>query len=195
MRIGIARALLVALAGLWLGGCSASGNFANPFESKRSDAQAHAPASAYAPPNDDNVATGSIPAALGAQAPADQASDEVGLGKQAYRANNFILSETHFRRATEVEPRHLEAWLGLAATYDRLRRFDLADHAYERSIAIGGATPAILNNQGYSYMLRGDPKQAQAKLMEAKRKDPRNGYVLSNLQMLEEGRRKGKPVQ
>ncbi len=74
----------------------------------------------------------------------------------------------------------------MAASYDRLRRFDLADRAYDQAIGIVGPTVEILNNQGYSYMLRGDYKRARAKLTAAQRKDPRNKYVQNNLQLLEE---------
>lgn len=88
-----------------------------------------------------------------------------------------------------------EPWLGLAASYDRLRRFDLADRAYAQAVRILGPTVEILNNQGYSYMLRGDYKRAHAALAAAKRKDPTNKYVQNNLHLLEESYRKGKAIQ
>ena len=87
---------------------------------------------------------------------------------------------------SRLHPRDAEAWLGLAASYDRLRRFDLADRAYAEAIKIVGATVEILNNQGYSYMLRGDYKRARAKLLLADRKDPGNKFVANNLQLLAE---------
>ena len=40
-------------------------------------------------------------------------NDELSLGKKMYRANNFGMAETHFRRAVELHPRDAEAWLGL----------------------------------------------------------------------------------
>ncbi len=83
-------------------------------------------------------------------------NDDLSLGKKYFRAANFGLAETHFRRAVELHPRDPEAWVGLAASYDRLRRFDLADRAYDQAMKIVGPTPEILNNKGYSYMLRGD---------------------------------------
>ena len=84
---------------------------------------------------------------------------------------------------------------GLAASYDRLRRFDLADRAYGQAIGILGPTTEILNNQGYSYMLRGDYKRAREKLDAAQRKDPGNKYVQNNLQLLEDSYRNGKAIQ
>ncbi len=121
--------------------------------------------------------------------------DELSLGKKHYRANDFGLAEKHFRKAVETHPRDAEAWLGLAASYDRLRRFDLADRAYSQAVGILGPTVEILNNQGYSYMLRGDYKRAHATLAAAQRKDPTNKYVQNNLRLLEESYRKGKAVQ
>ncbi len=92
-------------------------------------------------------------------------------------------------------PRDAEAWLGLAASYDRLRRFDLADRAYVEAIRIVGPTPEILNNQGFSYMLRGDYARAYKKLQEAYAKDPANPYVHANIQLLQESYREGKAIQ
>jgi Flp pilus assembly protein TadD len=122
-------------------------------------------------------------------------NDALSLGKKQYRANNFGLAEKYFRHAAELHPRDAEAWLGLAASYDRLRRFDLADRAYNQAIGILGPTTEILNNQGYSYMLRGDYKRAREKLDAAQRRDPGNKYVQNNMQLLEDSYRKGKAIQ
>jgi Flp pilus assembly protein TadD len=54
----------------------------------------------------------------------------LSLGKKYFRTINCGLAEKHFRAAVEKHPRDAEAWIGLAASYDRLRRFDLADRAY-----------------------------------------------------------------
>ncbi len=40
------------------------------------------------------------------------------------------------------------AWIGLAASYDRLGRFDLADLAYRHAIWLEGENYIILNNRG-----------------------------------------------
>ena len=68
------------------------------------------------------------------------------------------------------------------------KRFDLADRAYAQAIRLVGATPEILNNQGFSYMLRGDYGRARATLLAAQAKDPANPYIQNNLQMLDEAR-------
>jgi len=73
-------------------------------------------------------------------------NDDPQLGKKYFRNNNFGLAEKSFRSAAEKHPRDAEAWVGLAASYDRLHRFDLADRAYQEAIRIVGPTPEILNN-------------------------------------------------
>jgi Tfp pilus assembly protein PilF len=206
MLIGIARGLIVAIAGLWLAGCSTSTSVSDLLKSIKPNTDALAPqeaAEASEPSRVvDQTPTGSVTAPLGAPVTTakpgllgSDPNDELSLGKKHYRANDFGLAEKHFRRAVETHPRDAEAWLGLAASYDRLRRFDLADRAYGQAIGIVGPTITILNNQGYSYMLRGDYKRARAALAVAQRKDPTNKYVQNNLRLLEESYRKGKAVE
>ena len=120
------------------------------------------------------------------------AKDDVSLGKQYYRTGNFGLAERHFRAAAEAQPRNPEAWLGLAAAYDELRRFDLADRAYAQAIRIVGERVEIINNQGYSYILRGDYKRARERLMLASVKAPDDPHVQANMQLL--AKRSGRPV-
>ena len=76
-----------------------------------------------------------------------------------------------------------------------MRRFELADRAYSQAIRILGPTPEILNNQGYSYMLRGDYTRAHATLLMALRKDPDNQFVENNLRLLDASVRTGKAIQ
>src|SRR4029077_708697 len=58
-------------------------------------------------------------------------SDEPArLGVENFNRGNYGLAERYFRDAVEKAPRDLTAWIGLAASYDRLARFDLADRAY-----------------------------------------------------------------
>jgi Flp pilus assembly protein TadD len=128
-------------------------------------------------------ATGTV---AGAEVLGEDPKDDLGLGKKHYREQNYGLAEKHFRRAVEAQPNAAEAWVGLAASYDRLRRFDLADRAYAQATALLGPTPEILNNEGFSFMLRGDYKTARKKLLAAQIKDPDSKYIQNNLALLEE---------
>ncbi len=113
------------------------------------------------------------------------ASDEpLRHGFRHFYAGDFGLAQQHFQKAVEDTPRDATAWVGLAASYDRLRRFDLADQAYEQAIALNGQTIQILNNQGYSRLLRGDLRGARQKFLAAYEMDPENATIQNNLELL-----------
>lgn len=204
MRIVAARSILfAAFLALPLAGCKTDGSFdlfgsfeqpapnanvafdqppapqANSFEEQE---LSPAPVAAQQPVYNNPLNNTPRGEALTGNNPAD----DIKLGKKHYREQNFGLAERHFRRAVEAAPQNAEAWMGLAASYDKLRRFDLADRAYSQAIAIRGATPELLNNQGYSYILRGDYKNARVKLAAARAKDPNNKYIQNNIDLLDD---------
>lgn len=109
----------------------------------------------------------------------------IDLGKAHFKNGDYGLSEKHFRKAAEKQPNNGKAWIGLAASYDRLHRFKLADRAYKQAVRIEGKTPAIMNNWGYSKLLRGDLGQARKYLRLAYAKDPKNQHVNNNLALLD----------
>jgi tetratricopeptide (TPR) repeat protein len=117
-------------------------------------------------------------------------SDEpVRMGIEQFGRGNYGLSERYFRDAVEKAPKDATAWIGLAASYDRLRRFDLADRAYGQAIKLVGETVQLLNNQGYSYMLRGDLQRARQKFYKAYELNPGNPTILNNLELLNGSRK------
>lgn len=136
---------------------------------------------------DHDLTTASVPAAAAphqAAKPLDEVKDDLALGKEHYRATNYGLAELHFRRATEARG-DAEAWLGLAAAYDQLRRFELADRAYRHVLKLTGPTPELLNNRGYSYLLRGDIRRASQDLSAAAAGAPENERIRNNLKALD----------
>ena len=115
-------------------------------------------------------------------------SDEpIRLGAQHFKEGSYGLAQRYFLDAGEKAPRDAAAWIGLAASYDRLARFDLADRTYRAAIKLDGETTQILNNEGYSYMLRGDLAKARAKFLSAQRRDPDNPAIINNLALLDGG--------
>ena len=126
-------------------------------------------------------ATGSLPPLSDAR-PQDQPLE---LAKRHFAKSDYGLAERYFRAAVEANAKSSEAWLGLAASYDRLRRFDLAERAYRQVLALEGRSPTVLNNLGYHHMLRGNLKLARTYLSEAARKDPGNPQIQGNLYLLE----------
>lgn len=189
MRKGMPRTLVIGALGFWLAGCSAMTSQQSEGLTPKADGTE---AYAAAPAEPDSTET---PAEANAGLLGSNSLDDLGEGKKYFRAGNYGMAERYFRRAVELHPKDAESWIGLAAAYDRLRRFDLADRAYNEAIRIVGPTVEILNNQGYSYMLRGDNKRAREKLMAAQRKDPGNRFVQNNLDMLARGVSQAKAVE
>jgi Tfp pilus assembly protein PilF len=129
-----------------------------------------------------NPATGQNPGDV-KYYPSDQPAR---LGIQRFYEGNFGLAQQYFQDAVEKSPSDVTAWIGLAASYDRLGRFDLADQAYAAAAKLEGSTVRLLNNEGYSYMLRGDLKTARAKFQSALRLDPNNQTTLNNIKLLDD---------
>jgi Flp pilus assembly protein TadD len=131
----------------------------------------------------------SAPTTLTVQEPASEKyfpSDEpYRLGAEYFNRGDYGLAERYFRDAVEKAPEDGAAWVALASSYDRLRRFDLADRAYRRAIELCGETVQILNNQGYSQMLRGNLKSARQKFLQAAARDPGNPTIQNNIRLLD----------
>ncbi len=117
-------------------------------------------------------------------------SDEpLRLAIEHFNRGNYGIAEHYFQDSVERAPKDVTAWIGLAASYDRLGRFDLADRAYRSAIKLKGETVQILNNEGYSYMLRGELRKARAKFAAAYAREPDNPTVINNLHLLDSSSR------
>ena len=126
----------IAVCLFWLNGCESSTKLGDLFQSK-SDTPQNASATEGSSSTQgssseqDPASTGSVQPAARDAVPgagakrAGKESEDVSLGKKYFNAGNFTLAERHFRRAVELRPRDLDSWVGLAASYDRLRRFAL----------------------------------------------------------------------
>ena len=128
------------------------------------------------------------PATYTVQDPTDvkyyRSDEPLKLGLEYFNRGDFGLAARHFEKAAALAPKDATAWVGLAASYDRIGRFDLADRAYKEAIKLEGETTAILNNLGYSHMLRGDLAGARRKFLLAYERDPGNPTIINNLELL-----------
>ena len=212
MSWGVTRAVVAATCVLWLTGCDPVTKGGPPFRAAANpdvtasvpEATPSTPDASATPAAAASDVTGSVyvakphylppePKPPGPWSATEDPNDKLALGKRQFREGNYGLAELNFRRVVEEEnvpaQRKAEAWVGLAASYDRLKRFDLADRAYHAAMGILGPTPEILNNHGFSYILRGDYRRARLKLTEAVEKDPTNPYIRNNIQLLERSMR------
>ena len=117
----------------------------------------------------------------------DVSAGDLNEGKQQFRAANYGLAEQHFRKAVELRADSAEAWMGLAASYVQLGRFDFADRAYDQLLKITGRQAQVLNNMGYSYYLRGNARKAKQLLLEARKGMTDTTVVDANLALLKHG--------
>jgi Flp pilus assembly protein TadD len=117
------------------------------------------------------------------------ASDQaLAEAKNQFRQENYGNAGALFYKAVQLSPNDGEAWLGLAACSDRIRRFDLADAAYARAQKLIGSTPEYYNNIGYSYLLRGKLPEARSAFLKAYELAPNDPTVENNLRLLQSSR-------
>ena len=193
---GVVQFVVLSFVGLWLAGCGTTSTITTvteenkPAQGEQVVVEETTVETTTAPPPAVMPPPGSQAGLLGSNP-----QDDLSLGKKYYRTGNFGLAEKHFRRAVETHATDAESWLGLAAAYDQLRRFDLADRAYAQAIRIAGPTVEIINNQGYSLMLRGKYRDAAAKFAQAATKAPENQYVKNNIRLLAEATHQKKSIE
>lgn len=115
---------------------------------------------------------------------ADISATDMAEGKAQFRDANYGLAEKHFRKAVELRADNAEAWMGLAASYDQLGRFDFSDRAYEQLVKLTGREPRVVNNLGYSQLLRGNKGKARKLFNEAARQAPDDKVIAANIELL-----------
>jgi len=128
----------------------------------------------------DALAEGRLPEKV-APVPADELD---AVARRSFREGAFGNAARYFEQIVADDPDDGEAWLGLAASYDRIRRFDLADRAYARAEPLVGGRAAFFNNRGYSFLLRGDLSNAMRDFQKALQLSPGNPVVLNNMALV-----------
>ena len=105
-------------------------------------------------------------------------------GKLQFKEGNYGKAYTLFKKAINVVPNDPHAWIGYAAASDHLRRFDSSNRAYRRLAKMIGHRPEYHNNVGYSYLLRGNLRQARRHFLKAYEIDPSSEVTANNLELL-----------
>jgi tetratricopeptide (TPR) repeat protein len=131
------------------------------------------------------------------QAAPPPAGDRLQEGKAHFEQGNYGLAVAAYRASLRDNSSSVRALNGLAASYDRLGRFDLARRYYQRALEISPHSAQTLNNMGYSLILearqnKGDAvltAQARSYFQQASQSDGRHPSIAGNLAML-----KSKPV-
>ncbi|MEM7288981.1 MAG: tetratricopeptide repeat protein, partial [Pseudomonadota bacterium] len=111
----------------------------------------------------------------------DKSKKFLVAGQEHFKAQNYGLAESNFRKAVETRSDSASAWLGLAASLDQLGKFGGADRAYDQLAQLKGNNARVLNNRGYSFLLRGDYQRARQYLNRAQEMDPTLEEIQGNI--------------
>lgn len=76
------------------------------------------------------------------------------------------------------------SWNALGVIADRQRRWDDSSRAYERALDLAPGRPEVLNNQGWSYLLRGELERARPLFEAALRAAPGSRLIAANHELV-----------
>lgn len=109
-------------------------------------------------------------------------------GKWHFQQGQYGLALDAFTMSLQMNPGAVREMNAIAACYDRMQRFDLADQFYRQALATDPTSVITLNNFGYSHLMRGeqtsDPEQvnlAWTYFEKARKADGTNPVVAANL--------------
>jgi len=111
------------------------------------------------------------------------------LGKKQFSDGLYGMALKNFRVALVQEPKSLDRLNAVAATYDKLGRFDLAERYYAQALGVDPNSVQTLNNIGYSFLMQEDYVSARYYLNQADKvaraDDDYSGVVGANLASLD----------
>jgi len=175
---------IIGMLAIGLAGCSQGIMSAGPGDAGATIEPSSAQSASFAPATSDHQQGETGTRHHAGKAPYHASDNLLLTAKSEFREGRFGLAEKSYRKAVELSPRDAEAWIGLAASYDHLRRFDLADRAYDQAIRLIGRDAMMLNNLGYSQLLRGDLKKARKYFLAAYDRDPEITIIRNNIELL-----------
>ena len=115
------------------------------------------------------------------------ASDPVERGRALILTGQYGLAIDGLNEVVTRDPGNARALALLAVAYGQLKRFDLADRYHARALEIDPNSPVVLNNWGYSYLVRGDDRRATDLLERAMATSDGRPIVAANLALARGG--------
>ena len=115
------------------------------------------------------------------------ASDPVERGRALILTRQYGLAIYGLNDVVTRDPGNARALALLAVAYGQLKRFDLADRYHARALEIDPSSPVVLNNWGYSYLVRGDDRRATNLLERAMATNDGRPIVAANLALARGG--------
>jgi tetratricopeptide (TPR) repeat protein len=115
------------------------------------------------------------------------ASDPVERGRALILTRQYGLAIDGLNDVVTRDPGNARALTLLAVAYGQLKRFDLADRYHARALEVDPNSPVVLNNWGYSYLVRGDDRRAANLLERAMATSDGRPIVAANLALARGG--------
>ncbi|HJR20552.1 MAG TPA: hypothetical protein VJ822_02965 [Dongiaceae bacterium] len=109
------------------------------------------------------------------------ASDPVERGRAQILTRQYGLAIDGLTDVVTRDPANARALTLLAVAYGQLNRFDLADRYHARALEVDPESSVVLNNWGYSYLVRGDDRRATDLLERAVATSAGRQIVAANL--------------
>jgi hypothetical protein len=109
------------------------------------------------------------------------ASDPVERGRALVLTGQYGLAIEELSDAVTQDPGNARALSLLAVSYAQVKRFDLADRYHAQALEIDPSSVIVLNNWGYSYLVRGDGSRATDLLARAAAANDGRPIVTANL--------------
>jgi tetratricopeptide (TPR) repeat protein len=109
------------------------------------------------------------------------ASDPVERGRALVLTGQYGLAIEGLSEAVARDPGNARALSLLAISYAQVKRFDLADRYHAQALEIDPSSVVVLNNWGYSYLVRGDDSRATDLLARAAAANDGRSIVTANL--------------
>ena len=104
-------------------------------------------------------------------------------GREHFALGNYGIAVNAFNAAVTFNSKSIRGLNGLAASYDKLGRFDLAGRYYSNALALDPNSPVTLNNAGYSQLLQGNAQKALEFFELAARQDPNSPWITANTEL------------
>lgn len=99
------------------------------------------------------------------------------------RLADITCAAKHSTTATAAPNASWRAWNARAIVADHQRQWEEADEAYDRARSLAPDQPEILNNIGWSLLVRGQWDEALAMIEQAAALDPRSRRIADNLEL------------
>jgi tetratricopeptide (TPR) repeat protein len=104
-------------------------------------------------------------------------------GRDNFAVGNYGIAIDSFNAAVTFDPQSIKGLNGLAASYDKLGRFDLAERYYTTALALDPNSPVTLNNSGYSHLLQGNLERAMGLFELAAKYDANSPWISANTEL------------